>query len=406
MVLAAAGLSAGYGKFEALHDVGFQLHPGELVALLGPNGSGKSTLIRCLSRTLRPWAGRVEVEWENLYELSSREAARLIAVVPQFEELVFDFTVREIVEMGRYAEGGGGSEAVTYALDATGLRDLANRAYTSLSGGERQRVLVARALAQETPILLLDEPTAHMDVGYQIAVLTLMRKLAHEGRAVAAALHDLNLASGFADRAVLLYSGRVVLEGSVEDVLVSQEIERVYGATFERIRDERTGRLMVVPEFVPERAKTPNPRRIHLIGGGGSAAPILAELWQLGHQLSLGITHVSDSDYAAAQRFGIPCVSAPPFSNFTPEQRELALQFASDAEVVILCPSAYGAGNLENIALVEELSRRGKRILMIERSNGEWDFTGGEAERRLKVFEQNVEDVLAASSIAQWLESH
>lgn len=393
MVLAAAGLSAGYGEHEVLHNLELQLRPGEFVAVLGPNGSGKSTLVRCLSRTLRPRIGRVEVESEDLYSLSAREAARLIAVVPQFEDTVFDFTVREMVEMGRYAEGGNNTQAVFSALDATALTGLADRPYTSLSGGERQRVLVARALAQKTPILLLDEPTAHMDVGYQIATMTLMRKMAHEGRAVAAAIHDLNLASGFADRAVLLYAGRVVADGPVEEVLLSQEIERVYGAIFERVRDERTGRLVVVPELVPERAKTSNPQRVHLIGGGGSAAPILTELWQLGHELSLGITHVSDSDHEAAQRLGVPCVSAPPFSKFTPEQRTRALEVASDAHVIVLCGTAFGPGNLENIALVEELAQLGKKILLVERASEKWDFTGGEAERRISGLERSASPV-------------
>lgn len=405
MLLRAIDVDAGYGGEPVLKDIGFRVEPGQLVAILGPNGAGKSTLIRCLSRTLRPEAGQVQFDGVDLYSLTAREAAKRIAVVPQFEEPVFDFTVREIVEMGRFAAGDSFGEAVESALEATTLTELADRPFTTLSGGERQRVLVARALAQDTPVILLDEPTAHMDVGFQIATLSLLRKLSHDGRAVAAALHDLNLASGFADRAVLLYSGRIVADGPVEEVLCSAEIERVYGASFERVRDERTGRIIVVPELVPERSKTQFPRRIHLVGGGGSAAPILTELWQIGHKLSLGITHVSDSDYEAAVRLGVPCVAAPPFSKFTSEQREEALRLALDAEAVVVCPSPYGTGNLENIVLLEDLASRGMAAWIIERPRGDWDFSGGEAEKRLGRIEFSRSRVVAASELAALLEN-
>lgn len=405
MLLRAVDVVAGYGAEPVLKEVGIRVEPGQLVAILGPNGAGKSTLIRCLSRTLRPTSGRVEVDGEDLYSLTARESARRIAVVPQFEEPVFEFTVREMVEMGRFAAGDSFGESVQLALEATTLDALADRSFTSLSGGERQRVLVARALAQETPVILLDEPTAHMDIGFQIATLALLRQLSREGKGVAAALHDLNLASGFADRAVLMYSGRVVAEGPVDEVLSSQEIERVYGAAFERVRDDRTGRIIVVPEFVPEKSKTKTPKRIHLVGGGGSAAPILTELWQIGHNLSLGITHVSDSDYEAAVRLGIPCVAAPPFSKFTSKLREEALHLASDAEAVVVCPTPYGTGNLENLTLLEELASRGVSAWIIERPRGEWDFTSGEATERMERIAFAKSRVVSASELARLLEN-
>ncbi|MBA3727174.1 MAG: ABC transporter ATP-binding protein, partial [Armatimonadetes bacterium] len=290
MAIEAVAIEAGYGGAAVLNFVSFDIRPGELVAIIGPNGSGKSTLIRALSRTLLPTAGTVRMLGDDIYRIPAKEAARRVAVVPQHEDQIFDFLVREIVEMGRYAWDGESSGAVGRALLATSSDDLSERPFSQLSGGERQRVLLARALAQETPILLLDEPTAHMDVGYQIATLSLLRRFAGEGKAVAAALHDLNLVSGFADRVILLHAGRIAADGLTEDVLGSAEIERVYGATFERLRDTRTGRIVLVPEFVPERAKTSHPRRVHLIGGGGSAAALLTELWQLGHQVTLGIT--------------------------------------------------------------------------------------------------------------------
>ncbi len=387
MRLTAENLAAGYGDRPVLEDVSFSLEPGEFVAILGPNGSGKTTLVRTLSRTLKPQMGAVRADGRDLYALSAKESARLVAVVPQHEDPVFDFTVREIVGMARYPWTNGPEtprdrEAVDRALETARCTELADRPLSRISGGERQRALVARALAQETPVLLLDEPTAHMDVGYQIATLSIMRKLSREGKAVAAALHDLNLAAGFADRAILLHNGRIVIEGAVEEVLESAEIERVYGAAFARMRDERTGRLVLVPEFVPERARAARSRRVHLIGGGGSAAALLTELWQLGHRLSLGITHVSDSDYAAAVRLEVPCATAPPLSHFDSSHRSAAMDLARDAAVVLVCAAPCGSRKRENRRVAEGLAEMGKEVWLIERGDEEWDFTGGEAATR------------------------
>ncbi|MGI8922667.1 MAG: ABC transporter ATP-binding protein [Fimbriimonadales bacterium] len=383
MAIEAVGIEAGYGGAAVLNFVSFEIQPGELVAIIGPNGSGKSTLIRALSRTLRTTAGSVRILGDDIYRLTAKEAARRVAVVPQHEDQIFDFTVREIVEMGRYARDGESGGAVGRALLATSSGDLSGRPFSQLSGGERQRVLLARALAQETPILLLDEPTAHMDVGYQIATLSLLRKCAGEGNAVAAALHDLNLVSGFADRVILLHGGRIAADGPTEDVLGSAEIERVYGATFERVRDSRTGRTVLVPEIVPERGKTSRPSRVHLVGGGGSAAALLTELWQLGHHVTLGITQALDSDYEAAHRFGVSAVTAPPFTTMATEHVAEAAALAEDAEFVVICAAPYGRGNLANLSLADQLLAKGKRVIVVDRGDAEWDFAGGDAGRAL-----------------------
>jgi iron complex transport system ATP-binding protein len=384
MVVTARTVSARYGTRQVLHSVSFQLEPGTMTAVIGPNGSGKTTLMRCLSRTLRPVEGTVTVGGADIYQLSSREAAKRVAVVPQFEDHVFDFTVRDVVRMARYAWDDVDEGAVEEAVRVAALSELAERPMSALSGGERQRVLLARALAQQTPVLLLDEPTAHMDVGFQIASLSLVRSLTRDGKTALAAVHDLNLVAGFFDRAILVHDGRVAFDGLVEDVLMSDEIEHVYGAAFHRVRDPRTGRLVLAAEFVPERAKADDPLRIHLIGGGGSAAALLTELWQLGHHVTLGITSEADSDCEAARRLGVPVALAPPFTPYGQSHREAAMSLASDADCVVVCPAPYGSGNLENLTLAESLELAGKPIWVVERPQGEWDFTGGVASKHIE----------------------
>lgn len=392
----ADGLAAGYGGRTVLTDISLEISGGEVVALLGPNGSGKTTLIRCFCRLLQPESGTVSINESDIRDKSAREIAKLVSLVPQHEDSVFDFSVREIVEMGRYAWGNGQAQ-VDAAIERAHISDLADRRITELSGGERQRALFARALAQDTPVMLLDEPTAHMDVGYQISSLSLLRQEAANGKAIAVALHDLNLAAGFASRAALLYGGRIVLDGLVEEVLQSPEVDRVYGASFARVRDARTGRIVLTPEFVPAERRTAAPKRIHLIGGGGTAAALLTKLWQLGHDVTLGVTHETDSDAEAARRLGVRCASAPPFTAITPDQREECVRIAEDAELVVVSAAPYGPANLENLRLARQLREAGKTVVACSRDAQQWDFTGGEAAAVLS--ELQLEEV-PASEIA------
>lgn len=234
------GLKCGYPGRVVLEGVGFELAAGTVTVLLGPNGSGKSTLLKTLSKTLAPLAGTLTVCGDALHSLSFRELARRVAYVPQEEYPAFPFTVREIVLMGRlpYSDGLFETEedhrAAEDAMRAADCLALADRPVTELSGGERQRGLIARALAQQAPALLLDEPTSHLDVGHQVEIVRLLRRLAEEGYGVLAALHDLNLAAALADRAILLANGRVGLEGPCAEVLASPQVDAVYGVRFRR----------------------------------------------------------------------------------------------------------------------------------------------------------------------------
>ncbi len=224
---------------EVLRGVTFSVRPGEAVALVGPNGAGKTTLLRALAG-LVPHGGQVHLDGWPAARMAPRERARRVALVRQQTALGVDFTVREVVAMGRAPHvgwaarlGAADAAAVDAALAATDLVALAGRSARRLSGGEQQRVALAQALAQDAPCLLLDEPTAHLDVRHQIDLLARARALADSGRTVVAALHDLDRAAAFARRMLVLHCGRLVADGPPESVLTPALLAAVFGVRAE-----------------------------------------------------------------------------------------------------------------------------------------------------------------------------
>jgi iron complex transport system ATP-binding protein len=234
--LRADHVTFAYSQKLALDRVSVEVRPGEIVGLVGPNGSGKSTLIRCLSRGLVPQGGRIWIDDCDLAALSSKQVARRIAVVPQAFEMPVGFTVFEIVLMGRTPhlgwlepEGARDHEIARAAMEQTGTWELANSLVNHLSGGERQRIIIARALAQEPQALLLDEPTAHLDVRHQVEVMELVSRLAAtRGLAVLGVFHDLNLAAQYCHRLILLKEGNVFAAGEPWAVLTADKLRAVY----------------------------------------------------------------------------------------------------------------------------------------------------------------------------------
>lgn len=238
LVLCASGIDFSYHQSLVLEGVNLDLRVGDLLGLIGPNGSGKTTLLKVLSGLLTPQRGWVRLFGQDLRDLTRREIAKAIAVVPQELEVPYAFTAQEMVMMGRtphvrplLGAGQHDRELVGRAIKQVGIDDLATRPFQELSGGERQRVIIAMALAQEPRVLLLDEPTVHLDINHQVEVLELLRRLNREaGITVLATMHDLNLAALFFERLVLLNRGEVVAEGPPEDVLGEDLVRRVFGA--------------------------------------------------------------------------------------------------------------------------------------------------------------------------------
>lgn len=237
-VLRGESLTVRVDDKSLLDDVNVGVHGGELLGVVGPNGAGKTTLLKALAGDLELSDGAVYIDDRPLSEFDARELARRRAVMPQSSYLPFLFTAREVVRMGRApwegerGEREHGARLTDYAMSLTDTRDYAVRAYPTLSGGEQSRVTLARVLAQETPILLIDEPTAHLDLRHQHLVLQLARELASEGAAVIAVLHDLNLASMYTDTALVLQRGRLVASGSVDEALHPDVLSPVFGLDF------------------------------------------------------------------------------------------------------------------------------------------------------------------------------
>jgi len=228
----------GYGRKVVLKDLTLQVMPGEMVGLIGPNGCGKSTIIRALSRIISPFSGKILLDGRDITKIPRRELARWLGVVPQMPLLPSAFTAFEIVLMGRnphlglFQYEGPRELAVTWrAMERTATPSLAERRVSELSGGEIQCLLIARVLAQETKAILLDEPTANLDIGRQVEILDLIKNLCLKSNlTVLAALHDLNLASQYCDRLVLINNGQVHAEGTPGEVITPQNIKEVYGA--------------------------------------------------------------------------------------------------------------------------------------------------------------------------------
>jgi len=249
-------LTVAYNSRMVLHEVSFNVASGEVVALVGPNGAGKSTLIRAVSGVVPLLHGDVRIDGGLLSRLSTMERARYLAVVPQARSLPPAFTVYESVLLGRTPHmgwlgrtGPHDHERVQYALDHTQMLPFAERYVGELSGGEQQRVLLARALAQDTPVLLLDEPTTHLDLRHRESLIRLIRDLAaNKHLAVLMVLHDLNLAGLYADRVALLVEGRVRAIGAPSEVLTAAILSDVYGIPVHVIPHPDYGSPLVLPD--------------------------------------------------------------------------------------------------------------------------------------------------------------
>ena len=235
-----------------LNGVDLQADRGQLVGLIGPNGAGKTTLLRTISGILRYRQGSIHLEGSDLRSLSPKDAAATLALVPQIAPYTYGFTSMELVLMGRYPhlgrfqiEGREDDRIAREAMRLTETEQFADRTLDTLSGGERQRVFVARALAQQPRILLMDEPTANLDVLHQLKVLDLVRQLVDDGLTAVAAIHDLNMAARYCDKLVLLSGGQVLAEGSPSEVLTPETIESAFGVKSAVYQDPITGSLAI-----------------------------------------------------------------------------------------------------------------------------------------------------------------
>jgi len=247
------GLCFGYKDRPVIRDVGLHLGAGRFYGLIGPNGCGKSTMIDLLVRHLRPQSGTIRFAGRDLAAYSRRAMARQVALVPQNFYINFPFTVKEVVMMGRYPHMARFSrpsaldeQRVEAVMAQTGISAFAGRSIARLSGGERQRVVVARALAQDAPVLIMDEPTSNLDVNHSLGLLALVKAgVRHQGKTAVTVLQDLNLAAMFSDNLVLMKAGRILASGPVTEVLTADNIRTVFDVEARVAPNDYTGALQV-----------------------------------------------------------------------------------------------------------------------------------------------------------------
>lgn len=399
-------IRVGYEDREIIHGLTAQIADGEFVGIVGPNGCGKTTLLRTISRGLKPYSGHVLLDGLNVYSMSARNFACNVGVVPQETWVAFEFTVMEVVLMGRTpwlgrfaVESKQDREIALDALERTGTAHLAERQANALSGGERQRIMLARALAQEPKVLLLDEPTSHLDINYQFETMDLVRRLNREaGLTVLAVLHDLNLAAQYCDRIIMVGDGILQAVGNPEEVITPDNIQSVYGATVWVRKHPATHRPYVIAGVKTDTAVSEdgfdNMPTVHIIGGGGTGSPLMAKLVRRGYKVSCGVLIEGDADHEVAEALGIANVTLPPFSLVNEEAFQQNMKMIEEADMVVLADVPIGHGNLLNIKAAMSAAQAGKKVVSIRPDTvNDRDFTQGKGQQML-------DDLMSAGAIS------
>ena len=359
---------AGYGDESVLDGVSLSVERGEFVGLVGPNGAGKTTLLQTINGVLEPDGGQVLVDGVAVHDLSSRAASRRVATVPQDTTVAFEFPVEAVVEMGRTPHRGrfsgdpDGREAIERALDRTDTARFRERPVGSLSGGERQRVVLARALAQATPALVLDEPTASLDVNHQVRTLELVRALTREGKGALAAIHDLDLAARFCDRLAVLADGDVRAVGPPEEVLTGERVATAFDTPAAVVPSPVTGAPTVTPLSHPGpdgdadhwlghehghdsrddvgRDTGHDPEavdlQVHVAGAGTAAARTVATLAAAGATVTAGVVPEGGLAASVAREHGVETVEASPFEPVDAATEAAARDHLVAADVAVL----------------------------------------------------------------------
>jgi len=388
LTISANDISFNYGSKLVLKDITIHFQKGFLYGILGPNGSGKTTFLKILSGVLKSELGEVIVDDILINTMDPREIAKKIAMVPQTTSINFDYTVEEIVMMGRYSHIGRFSQEspedkyiVEEILKKLKLLELKKRSFNELSGGELQKVIIGRALAQNSKIILLDEPTTHLDINYKIEFMMMMRNYVEKGKIIIAVLHDLNLAAQFCDRLILLNDGKIKAFGTVEEIITRENIKAVYNVDVVVRKNIYTNSIFVtllnIQEDSNNRAIRKNAKKVHVIAGGGSAVEFLPSLNT--HDVSIGIINVLDDDHTLASELNYKIVSEAPFSPITEESKLKLKDFLKKVDVVVLANLPFGKYNLGNLEILQESD---KPIIIHEKEPiEERDYTGGSAIR-------------------------
>ena len=379
-LLSVEHITFGYGREPLLYDVSMRVQAGEMIGLLGPNGSGKTTLLRLLSGVSIPQRGLILLEGRDLRQWGRRNVARRIALVPQELHMPFAFTVREMVNLGRtpFLQTLLGSatqhdgEIVADAMHVTGVDTLSERIFNELSGGERQRVMIAMALAQEPSMLLLDEPTSHLDIKYQLETLELVQRLNRQHRVtIIAAMHELNLASRYFSR-LLLFQRGIVADAGPAEVLEPELLRRVYGI------DVRVGILrgakhlsVLPPEDGSEERDHNRQPRVHVVCGGGSGEVMMRALVDAHIPFVAGALNIGDSDHTLALRLASDVIVEQPYAPISQETLVRVRASFAQVSLLVICPMPIGTGNIVLLREAVQAAQQGVPVLLLAPDDGQ-----------------------------------
>ncbi len=390
MILKVERLTVKLGSSEILKDLTMEAKKGDFIALLGPNGSGKSTLLRTIFGIIKPLDGVV------FFDGSEEEKGYL----PQ-ETADTNLRVIDVVLLGRTPYMGRiknpkerDFKIAMKAMKSVGIEELAQRRFSELSGGEKQKVLLARLFAQEPKILLLDEPTAHLDISAQLEIMGIIKELSADRIAIVA-LHDINLALSFANRILMIKDGKIAYAGNPREVITEESIREVYGV---EVSVKRHGQIYVIPKI----RSIKNGRRVHVICGGGSGKELIHLLNTWGFSISAGVLNALDSDWEVVSEIGGEIVDAPPFSQISEEAHMRNLEAIKNSDAVVLADLSIGRGNLRNLIAAKFAAEFGKLIVVDKTPFERRNFVGEEAEKlyseivRGAIVVKSEEDVLNA----------
>lgn len=367
-VLEVRELSVGYKNTPVLRGLNFAYERGQFISLLGPNGAGKTTLLRTLSRHLPPVSGAIQVRGRPLEKLSALELARIMAVVLTDKITPPLLTVEEFVALGRYPHTDylgrlrpEDRARIHGALDDVRAGYLRQRQFSDLSDGERQKVLIARALAQEPQLLLLDEPTVHLDLRHRIEVMTILRDLCrHQGITVVASLHDVDVAAKISDRVAFIKNSGMMAWGSPESILTAGSVAELYDFD-QAVFDSALGGLEIRGSVTAG--------RVFVVGGMGSAAAVYRMLTKKGFAIATGVLQQHDLDFHVARALGADCISVEPMEPVNGAGLDQARRLLATCDLVVDTGFAVGPANQGNVELLTTALAQGKTVLSL-RENG------------------------------------
>jgi iron complex transport system ATP-binding protein len=380
-------LEFGYNENLVIKGVSFNIEKGKFISIIGPNGSGKSTLLKTINHLYNPTKGSILVDGININDMKKRDLAKKIALVPQDTVVDYDFTVEEIVLMGRHPyksrfqkEDEGDYKVINESLEMTNTLKLKKRLITEISGGERQRVIIAKALAQKPSIILLDEPTSHLDINHQMDILNLLKRLNKEhGTTIILVIHDINLAARYSDEIILIDKGKISDMGKPEDIITSDNIENIYNLKVAIEKNKYTDTTYITPIEIRKLENIESKINIHIISGGGSGQEVVNKLYMEGYTLSLGVLNVGDTDWSHGKSLMLQIVEEIPFTKIGEEAYLENIHQIKKSDIIVITNMPIGYGNMKNLQAAYEGLKIGKPVYYINGDKENIDYTNGEA---------------------------